>query len=498
MKHFGRLLIVASIALICSAHIGSPDAWYNGPAGPYHVVVHVKAPPVVPGVAIISVKPDEPVDTITAFVNKYDAVAGGPPPDVATAVANDPGWFRTELWVMDPGSNSVTVSLRGTKGSGSVVVPLVAVAGRRLQFDSLLSVILVVAGTVLVAGLITLVGAAVRESVLVPGTEPDVTRRKRARYAMLRGAVAIVAVVTGLGVWWRAEDSMFAQSLFRPLSVSARTEFVEGVGTRLVFDINDSAWTGRHTPRRVRARGGTEFTNLVPDHGKLMHMFVIAESGRMSFAHLHPATTDSISFRSVLPPLPAGRYNVFADVVDETGFTQTLSTSVTLQAPRIGTELRLSDADDAWITGAASDTSAAALLADGTIIRWLGAAASHLAGEEAGLRFSITPPSGDTARLDSYLGMQGHAAVVREDGAVFIHLHPMGTISVAAQTLLSRAGPAIHTMPAPTGQGDTLYFPYAFPQSGHYTIWLQVKRHGRVLTGAFRATVTEAALDRRD
>ena len=163
-----RALMLATITLICSAHIGSPDAWFDGAAGPYHVLVHVKAPSVVPGIAVISIKPQEAVDTVTAFVNKFDAVAGAPPPDIARAVANEPGWYRTDLWVMDPGSNSVTVSLHGAKGEGTVVVPLVAVAGRRLEFNGILTVVLGVAAMVLVAGMLTLVGAAVRESVLPP------------------------------------------------------------------------------------------------------------------------------------------------------------------------------------------------------------------------------------------------------------------------------------------------------------------------------------------
>jgi hypothetical protein len=101
--------------------------------------------------------------------------------------------------------------------------------------------------------------------------------------------------------------------------------------------------------------------------------------------------------------------------------------------------------------------------------------------------------------------MPGHAVVVRDDGSVFIHLHPMGTVSPAAQETftLRRQGDtaagaigsriAAHdsTMASMvrTFPGGRVSFPYAFPQPGRYRVWVQIKRGGRVETAAFNAQV---------
>jgi hypothetical protein len=37
--------------------------------------------------------------------------------------------------------------------------------------------------------------------------------------------------------------------------------------------------------------------------------------------------------------------------------------------------------------------------------------------------------------------------------------------------------------------GGQVTFPYAFPKAGHYRVWLQVKREGKILTGVFDANV---------
>ena len=481
-----RAIGLAAIALITSAHVGSPDAWFEGAAGPYTITVHIEAPPVVPGIAVVNVKADSSVSRVTAFVNTFDAEGGTPPPDELVAAADRPGWRRARLWVMYAGSNRVTVDVYGASGKGSVVVPLAAVAQRRLTVSRTFSLMILVGASVLVWGMLSLVGASVREGVLEPGLVPDDARRRRARFAMARGAVVIALALTGTLVWWRSEDRAFRERMFRPLSVDTRVDTSSGAA-RLVLAITDSSWLVRDEVDVVRARGELPPTGLVEDHGKLMHLFLVGEDGNAAMAHLHPETQDSVTFTSILPALPAGSYRVFADIVQRSGFTQTLTSSVVVS--RTPTIDALTDEDDSWSSSAAPD-STRVTLDDGTVLTWFRDAARPIrVGEEAGLRFSVERPVGDTSSLQPYLGMPGHAVVVREDGRVFIHLHPMGTISPAAQARLSpvsldAGGHAMHdVMP------DSLHFPYAFPEPGRYTVWVQLKRHGRVLTGTFSVDV---------
>jgi len=53
------LLVAAAlfvVATTASAHLGSPDVYFQGNAGPYSMLVVVRMPRVIPGVADIEVR----------------------------------------------------------------------------------------------------------------------------------------------------------------------------------------------------------------------------------------------------------------------------------------------------------------------------------------------------------------------------------------------------------------------------------------------------------
>jgi hypothetical protein len=240
-----------------------------------------------------------------------------------------------------------------------------------------------------------------------------------------------------------------------------------------------------------------------------MHLFLIGEAAPFAFAHLHPATVDSTTFTVQIPPLAAGRYRVFADIVHESGFDKTLVATIDLLGPAATPAAPAAhDSDDAWSATAAAPLGNRVALADGSALRWVSGGAVPVAGGDAGLRFVIDAPDGRPAVLQPYMGMAGHAVVEREDGSVFIHLHPMGTISAASQmafavrtaadtidgqvaSRIAASTAAAMTMPMPAS--DTVSFPYSFPQPGQYHVWVQVKRNGMVLTAPLLLNVQAPA-----
>jgi len=246
---------------------------------------------------------------------------------------------------------------------------------------------------------------------------------------------------------------------------------------------------------------------MIPDHGKLMHMFVISDDLR-AFAHLHPSTTDTVRFTAWKPPLPGGAYHVYGDVVHESGFGQTLTAPLALE-PRTAEPSSGSRGDDSWHVRVVRATSGTASDRE-TAIRWDRGTAPLVAGRPAPLRFTVTDLAGNPVALEPYMGMPAHAVVMRDDRSVFIHLHPSGTVPMAAKrsfdlrtptdtiagelsrrvTATDSAESAAHTgMPT----GNVVSFPYAFPDAGKYRVWVQVKRAGRVITGAFDAEVLAGA-----
>jgi hypothetical protein len=492
VRRIAGVVGAAVIAVLCSAHIGSPDVFFDGKAGPYDVRVIIRPPMVVPGLAEVIVRaPNADVSRVIIRPVFWRAgSAGAPEGDVATRVPGQTTTYSGQLWLMARGAYSVYVTVDGARGSGTAIVPVNSFATGRLGLSRGLGAILVVLGVALFAGLVTIVRAASGDSLLAPGEAASPAQRRRANAIALTSVPVLALALFGGAAWWEAVDRDYQRTMYRApaLDVAARLEQGGQVLDLAIMDT--SAFR-------------LALASVVPDHGKMMHLFLVNDAGSGSFAHVHPIQQDSASYRATLPGLPAGNYRVFADITTGTGATFTLATTIVLPAapPRAA-----ADSDDAWTASARAvriAPNAAADVGDGLTIGWSGSSAPLVAKHEIDLRFTVRDARGAVVALDPYLGMAAHAVVMRDDGTVFIHLHPMGTVSAASQQLfmardrgdttasggmLPEMMPAAMPMSAMSMVGE-LSFPYEFPRSGHYRVWVQVKKDGHIRTATFDADV---------
>ena len=493
MRRRAKIAMLPIIAIVAMAHVGSPNVFFDGDAGPYALRVIVRPPMVVPGLADVIVRvPGTDVRTVTVRpVFLRVGVAGAPTGDVAEPVRGEPSTYTARLWLMRSGAYSVYVTVDGARGNGTAVVPVMSVATGRLGVSLGLAAILVVLGAVLLIGLVTIIRAAAGDSLVPAGKPPSPSHRRRANLVTIASIPIVALLVFGGARWWKAVDRDYERTMFNPPALASS---VETLADRAVLTVS----TRDTTPNR------TQLSALIPDHGKMMHLFLVSASSS-TLAHLHPAPIDPSTFRTTLPPLAPGAYRAFADVTTEQGSTITLSG--TIDVPAVPARSAPEDTDDAWVIDRRAVSlapGAADTIIPGIVMHATGGGGKITTGHDTDLRFAVRDAGGAVVSVQPYLGMAGHAVIAADDGSVFIHLHPMGTVSPAVQRLFAlrdRGDTTIagrlriddSTLAAPTmadmSMKGELSFPYEFPKAGRYHIWVQVKHSGRILTGVFATDV---------
>jgi hypothetical protein len=495
IRIFAILVMVLTCAFSLSAHVGSPDVYCEGDAGPYHLYVTVRVPQVIPGIAEIQIRAaSNDVRRIEIVPMRLSGPGSNlpPTPDVTEQSKEDPQFFTGSLWLMEDGALKVRVSVDGAKGKGEFSVPVAAFARRTLKMEKPLGGLLAFLMVFLAFGLIFIAGAAVREGNLRPGESPAPGRARRARLVMAITAAVVVAILYLGSAWWSAEANNYQSSvnLFKPPTAETTLEN----GNRLIIraQAQDPRWS-----RYVKMQ------EVIPDHNHLMHLFLIGTPKLQQMWHLHPDRTADDAFAEDLPAMPAGNYRVFADIVDKDGFPWTLVGNVDL--PQIQGKALAGD-DSTWsgsAFGAAGEGSTVSQLADGGRMVWQRPSGPLRANMPMNFRFSVEDKDGKPAGdLEPYMGMAGHAEFVSTDWAVFAHVHPAGSVSMAALELARTAqsgasgelqvGSTTMTMPMPTSKAplpSEVSFPYGFPRPGEYRVFVQIKRAGEIETGVFDAHV---------
>ncbi|HEY6352751.1 MAG TPA: hypothetical protein VI636_25425 [Candidatus Angelobacter sp.] len=497
----GMVLFVL-FPLAAPAHVGSPDFYYDGHAGPYHVLVTVRPPQVIPGIAEIQIR------SLSGQLSRVDVIPMrlvgdgaklAPTPDAAERSSADPQLFIGKLWIMSRGSWKVQINADGTQGKGELAVPIAAVSASSMRMQKSLGALLAVLGLILVVGLVGIVRAATSDAVVEPGATPSPSLRRRAFIITSGASVFIVAALVFGDFWWTADASNTEKLSYKlpHLQLSLRAGNVLQLKLQ---NPNDVEW--RQFPSELADPDKVRLDDLMPDHGHIMHLFLVRTPDMASFWHLHPQAVSGPDFAQALPSLPAGHYRIFADIVHQTGFPETQVGEIDLPAISAAPANGMARMNAAPVQG--DDAGGAELIAgekvsqlsDGYRMVWERDSTPLKANQAIWFRFRIEDRNGNPATgMENYMGMAGHAAFIRNDGQVFAHVHPAGSISMAAAELAQGDGGDAANSPdkmagmnhAPASAEVT--FPYGFPQPGDYHIFVQIKRAGKIETGAFTARV---------
>lgn len=504
------VLLLVARAATARAHVGSPDVYADGQAGPYHLSIVIRPPLVIPGVADIEVRTD------TAGVNRIaitpipltgEAAYHPPVADAMQRPSRDAQFFTGHLWIMATGSWQIRFVVTGAQGQGvlSIPFPATAIATRKMQYG--LGTMLAAVGILLVLGMIGIVGAATREANLAPGAAVVPAGWRQGSIAMVITAAVLVTGVLLGNVWWKSEAATYSSHVYKPLQMTATLD----AGNVLDLKLRDPGWISQR-----------KLDDFIPDHDHLMHLYMIRWP-RMNVAfHLHPQPIATGEFQVPLPSVQAGNYRLYADVVHAMGFPETIVGSVTL--PTIAGSAILGDDAEAMAPPVAEGDSAVGpasvaessgakkfSLPDGYTMVWSDPGKlvpNRLVDFDFELLDRAGHPASDVAL---YMGMLGHAAFVKTDGTVFAHIHPNGTVAMAAFMMANPGSTKPGAGGAPTTDMSdmpgmsmsngalpaTVRFPYGFPSAGRYRIFVQMKHGNTVETGVFDTDVESAPQHKR-
>ncbi len=482
LKRFFQFICLLLLSLACAAHVNSPDVYYDGYAGPYHLLVTLRPPAVVPGVAQVQIRSvSSDVSEIKILPLRMIGVGAkmAPVPDPAKRSADDPQLFTGSLWIMVRGSWKVQIEVTGQKGVAQLDVPLPAVSTSSQPMHAGLGILLAFLGLALAAGLIGIIFAATRDAALNPGERLGPAQARRGRIGMAVATVIVLGAFILGNKWWGSEASANDRLNYRIPNMTP--SLTAGSVLRLHLDNPNEAEPTRfrtEQPDRIR------LDDLIPDHGHLMHLFLVRMPEMKAFWHLHPDQTQPGDFAVNLPIMPEGQYKLYADIVHHTGFPETQVATVNLPAV---TGEAMSGDDSGSLDLAPTDR--VAQLSGGYRMVWQRDDSPFKANQPYWFRFRVEDKDGKPASdLEPYMGMAAHAVFLSTDGNVFAHVHPAGSVSMAAVNLAegrnAKLGMENMDHAAPSAE---VSFPYGFPKPADYRIFVQIKRAGKIETGEFVA-----------
>src|SRR6478735_550828 len=147
---FLRLLL---LPLVARAHAGGPDVVHEGAAGPYRLLVNIRPPEVIPGVAEIQVQAagGPRIDRLALVPMPLlgPGAKFAPTPDEEQPVAGAVQGWVARLWMMSTGAWQVRLTAHGAAGDGELRIPVPALPLRTRTMQAGMGAALLVLGLVL-------------------------------------------------------------------------------------------------------------------------------------------------------------------------------------------------------------------------------------------------------------------------------------------------------------------------------------------------------------
>lgn len=260
-----------------------------------------------------------------------------------------------------------------------------------------------------------------------------------------------------------------------------------------------SIQAGGSVPLTIRVLGadGAPVTAFDDLHTQVMHVVAVS-SDLKDFVHIHPTLGAKGVLTVDAPVALAQPYRMFFEYDPAGGGTNEQTNRATMRpSGSVAVAPNLASAGAAIFSGSATRS---ALVGDTRVELAPLAGGMIMPGMATTLRAAVKTAAGaPVTDIVPWLGMPGHAIVLSEDAATFIHAHAMhpgsgghgemgGMGGMAGMGTGSSGG---HTMPSgppapvPADASSLLDIEVTFPAAGLYKVFVQTKRGENVVTAPF-------------
>ena len=420
MKQFLFFIIIS----ILSAHIGIENSYFEGNVGSYSTRIIIEPPGVVPGLASIKIfSIDKEVETVKVravhnnTINRDTLNTFMLKPEIVPKSEQIDNMFQSTLWLMDYGAYGVEVFFDGNNGKSSVIVPVNSLSFKTIEMSPLMSTILWSLLILLFAGAVNIIGVAYSESTLTFDQVISKNRLKKRYIINIFSSILLILFIYSGYNWWLEVEKQFMQRFYKPFQTSLN---VTNNKLNILIDSPPKGSSFIETQGTIREHG-----KIITEHNKWAHIYIFDKEKKNFMAHLHPLyLIDDYEFETCLPSMEKGDYVLYADLAHEDGYSHSITESFSINNP-IKNENFNNDLCD-------PDNSYTNFDDDQINIEWVGKKEIYNSNDNINFDLKISKNK-KLVELDSYVGMGGHGVILGLDSDIYMHMHPLGSISMSAQ-----------------------------------------------------------------